>query len=748
MKRIYFWLVCALALFSTGAQAQVFVKASGHKAVPVRVTDVRADVEINGAIAVTQWTMTVQTEGSYNAKLSEVADWIMARPTDAKVTAFAVKQYNGSLFGRVVPKAVAQPRAKFAAAASDPLLKSGLNASNSFRASIYPLDNYGELTVSGTWVQVLGSAKSRSQYRLTLLSLRGATTRLKSLNVKISVRDGALAGVSNNYGLPAKTASGARVFTLGQKNYRVTRDLTVTLAQAATSPGTLLWAPNANGAGGHFALTLSEGTGATLSGANISESNASNRGATALLTGAYAGDASDLKFRATRAGKSRELKPTSRKNAIAAALWAMGRINALGTAPARKAEVVALSQAHDVESVYTTWLTIGDEDLRFYQRALVDSQLDVLVREYWIRLSDGQQKSARVTQLKKSIGFISKANKLTYEDELYTRLGSAYSYVLSQKYSDYYPKGAKKPDQKKVKARIERLGKIQLAFVEKLTDTKKECDVDWYTPIYGGELYDLRTKIMGEYRKPHPDYAQLETWQHRFALLYGSTTIDPRLNFWRAYFTSQKLEAQTSAAEKAGDQTKLAELQKSRNANSYNAYFTNNIGDPPIYVQAPANAKSVVAVMPNGQIKTLEYNADARRWEGNYDVPTTTADGLYTIQIVIVGADNSRRRYGMQFRVDTIAPRGSGLVASAPDAPQMVRLQIEHGGDVARVTALLPWGEKVALLPSTTVGHRFFATVKAPPQYAGKAIQVRYILVDRAHNLTTIQAESVSQLTP
>ncbi len=745
MKRIYFWLLCVLALFPVGAQAQVFVKASGHKAVPVRVTDVRADVEINGAIAVTKWTLTVATESGYNANVSnvsDVADWIMARPTDAKVTAFAVKQYNGSLVGRVVPKAVAQPRAKFAAAPNDPLLKSGLNASNSFRASIYPLDNYGELTVSGTWVQVLSSAKSRSQYRLPLLSLRGATTRLKSLNVKVSVRDGALAGLSNNYGLPAKTANGARVFSLGQKNYRVTRDLTVTLAHAATSPGTLLFAPNANGTGGHFALTLSEGTGAQLQSENAGETNASNRGATALLTGAYAGDASDLKFRATRAGKSRDLQPVRRENPIAAALWATGRINALSSAPARKAEVIALSQAHDVESVYTTWLTIGDEDLQLYQRALVDSQLDVLVREYWIRVGDGQEKSARVTQLKKSIAFISKANKLVYQDELYTRLGSAINYAAGSGY--YYGKAPKN----KYEKRYALLNKKMIEFVTNFgIKTIKNPNYPDYADARG-ELYELRTKIMGEYRKPHPDYAQLETWQHRFALLYGSTTIDPRLNFWRAYFTSQKLEAQTSAAEKAGDQTKLAQLQKLRNANSYNAYFTNNIGDPPIYVQAPANAKSVVAVMPNGQIKTLEYNSDARRWEGNYDVPTTTADGLYTIQIVIVGADNSRRRYGMQFRVDTIAPRGSGLVMSAPDAPQMVRLQIEHGGDVARVTALLPWGEKVALLPSTTVGHRFFATIKAPPQYVARAIQVRYILVDRAHNLTTIEATSVSQLTP
>ena len=157
--------------------------------------------------------------------------------------------------------------------------------------------------------------------------------------------------------------------------------------------------------------------------------------------------------------------------------------------------------------------------------------------------------------------------------------------------------------------------------------------------------------------------------------------------------------------------------------------------------------------MPDGGVKTLDYNARARRWEGNYDVPATSADGRYTIQIVIVRADGSRRHYAMPFQVDTRAPSGNGEVLRAPDAPDAtgapddstpLRLQVDHGGDVARVTALLPWGEKVALVPSTARAGRFFALVRAPRAWAGRTIRVTYILVDRAHNFTTIEAESVT----
>ena len=749
MKRLTICIFVLLTLFPALAQAQVFVKPSGHKAVPVRVSSLSADVEISGAIAITDWSMKVQLEdvgnGGYEGGIS---DWVMARPTDAKVTAFQVTQWGQTLEGHVVPKAVALPRATFAAAPNDPLLRSGLNARNSFRASVYPISSWNEVVVSGTWVQVLDSAQGRAQFRLPLLALRGATTRLAELKVKVTVRESNLAGLSNNYGLPARSEKGARVFALSQKNYRVTRDLTFAIARnAAPTQGTLLLDADADNKGGHFALAVPNSAGAKLSsaGTNASELVASERGATELLTGAYRGDARQLRFQVTRDGKTRDLQPVRGQNSVASALWATQQINAWGNAPARKAEVIRLSRAYDVESVYTSWLTVADDELKFYERALVDAQLDVLVREYWMRIGEGQEKGARVAQLGKSIALISKVNHLKAEDEIYIRLGSALNYAASQGW--YYGSAPTTKAQK----RFANLDKYMTEFAKKLSVKTSVSDPSYPRPAYAytrDELYDLRGKIMGEYSKPHPDYAQLETWQHRFALLYGSTDIDPRLNFWRAQIKARELETQTSAAEKAGDTVRLAQLQNARNQNSGNAYFVNNIGDPPIYVQAPANAKSVVAVMPDGAVKTLEYNADAKRWEGNYDVPTTTAEGLYTIQILIVGADNARRRYGLQFRVDTTPPRGTGQVLLAPptgvNGARAVRLQIEHGGDVARVTALLPWGEKVALLPSTTHSQRFFALVKTPPEYVGKAIEVTYILVDRAHNFTTIQAESVA----
>lgn len=744
------------------SRAQVFLKPPGKKAIPIRVQSVRANVEIIGSFAITRWQIkfTPDTARTQN----EVLDFVMARPPDAKLTALRVQQGEGKgLAGRVVENAVALPRVTFPAAKDDPLFQSGLNANNSLRATIYPLSYWNDVAVSGTWVQALSSPDNRAVYRLPLRAMRGATTRLKELNLSIKVQDGAWQRVSSNYNLPAKTQNSARVLMLNQKNYRPTRDLQINLARGSTpTAATLLYAPDAGQNGGHFIAALEapralQNPQVTLSGLKTSQlvlsAYALRAGQTLLIGGEYEGAPKNGSLQIASPAGKQTLKVFASQNAVAPALWATQKINALSkNAVANRAPIIALSREYSVASPFTSWLLVGDEDLRIYQRALVSSQLDPLVREWWIHFANGQQNSARSAQLKKAITQISRANGLDAEDEIYMRLGRAHNYLLLAVYKDYSEEYRKSAAGRKAAKRAERLEQASANYLSRL-QVQKENDVNRYNTdnkVYfetRNELGALRTKIVNEYRKPHPDYEQLKEWEHRFAQIYGSIDQDPRLDFWRAYITSLTLEAQYNAATESGDKTKLAQLEKARISNSHNAYFVNNIGDPPIYVSAPADAKQVVAIMPDGQIKTLEYNARRKCWEGNYDIPTSMREGEYAIQIIIVRADNSRTRAALKFRVDTTPPTGSGQVriqtASAQTA-KMLRLEVQHGGDVARVTALLPWGEKIALLPSTTHGHSFFALARAPREYSGKAIAVKYILVDRAHNLTTIEAEAVS----
>ena len=307
------------------------------------------------------------------------------------MTAFGINAGPGALVGRVVQNSVAAPRVTFRAAPDDPLVKSGLNASNSFRATIFPLSRWREVPVSGTWMQVLASQNGRATYDLPLLSLRGATTRLAQLSVNVRVHQGGAARLSNNYGLSPPARAVARVMSLSQKNYRVIRDLRVNIAGLTDA---LLVTPNVGKSGGIFALAVTDSAMLVPKNTPVTSDLGAlgaraRAGETRLFTGTYAGE-----------------------NPAAAALWATERINAVGKSSAQRAEVIALSTRYGVASPYTSWLTVSDEDARFYRRALVDAQLDPLVREYWLRVADGREKSARAVELQKSIALISRGNGL------------------------------------------------------------------------------------------------------------------------------------------------------------------------------------------------------------------------------------------------------------------------------------------------------------------------------------------------
>ena len=67
------------------------------------------------------------------------------------------------------------------------------------------------------------------------------------------------------------------------------------------------------------------------------------------------------------------------------------------------------------------------------------------------------------------------------------------------------------------------------------------------------------------------------------------------------------------------------------------------MGDPLILVNAPADARQVVALMPGGEVKQLAYNPSSRQWEARFDVPADAAEGDYAITIIAVSKDGTRQ---------------------------------------------------------------------------------------------------------
>ncbi|HEY0074388.1 MAG TPA: hypothetical protein VGB77_09820, partial [Abditibacteriaceae bacterium] len=83
-------------------------------------------------------------------------------------------------------------------------------------------------------------------------------------------------------------------------------------------------------------------------------------------------------------------------------------------------------------------------------------------------------------------------------------------------------------------------------------------------------------------------------------------------------------------------------------------------------------------------------------------------------------------------------PQGQGTAYSADEK---LRLEVSGDKDTARVSAILPWNEKVHLAASTQNPQRFFAIVEPPAAWQGRALQVTYLLTDRAHNRTVITVD-------
>lgn len=164
-------------------------------------------------------------------------------------------------------------------------------------------------------------------------------------------------------------------------------------------------------------------------------------------------------------------------------------------------------------------------------------------------------------------------------------------------------------------------------------------------------------------------------------------------------------------------------------------------GDPLIRVLAPADAQQVIALLPGEQIKRLLFDMERQEWLARFDIPTYAAEGDYVVRVLIVLKDGSRKTLRLCYRVDTTAPKGVPHSRLASGPLPMLHLDLDVDEDTARVAALLPWGDRVELAPSTGPGKRFAAITPVPDAYRGKDAAVTFILTDRAHNRTTLTVD-------
>jgi hypothetical protein len=252
----------------------------------------------------------------------------------------------------------------------------------------------------------------------------------------------------------------------------------------------------------------------------------------------------------------------------------------------------------------------------------------------------------------------------------------------------------------------------------------------------------LRKKFGSDYKRAKslaPNFG-LVTWAGRY-----DSSIDEAIAL---KVESAKLSQQIASAKAAGSQSKMATLKQrysdvtaSLEDKKWTALtFAGRWGDPLITVEAPSDALRVIALLPDGEIKVLEFNTDTLRWEARFDIPTYLPEGHYTIAVVVVLKDGTRRKVSIEFNVDVTPPQGAGLARLSTDTQHKLRLEMDAGDEVARTVALLPWGERIQL-DRTSDGKGFLAVADVPADWRGRPVQVTFVLTDNAHNRSRISVE-------
>jgi Ca-activated chloride channel family protein len=161
-------------------------------------------------------------------------------------------------------------------------------------------------------------------------------------------------------------------------------------------------------------------------------------------------------------------------------------------------------------------------------------------------------------------------------------------------------------------------------------------------------------------------------------------------------------------------------------------------GDPWIRVSAPANARQVVAVFPNGEVKNLRYLPRQRTWSGRFDIPFGTAAGLYRVEIIVVLPTGKRLHYTLRY-ANLI---GCGITAQATTLcahpGQRIPVQVTGTG-IQRAVVVTPWGERTTL--ASGLGNAWHGDVTVPKAWATGEHTLTVVLLDGAHNRTEISLD-------
>ncbi|HOS43856.1 MAG TPA: VIT domain-containing protein, partial [Armatimonadota bacterium] len=400
-------------------------------------------------------------------------------------------------------------------------------------------------------------------------------------------------------------------------------------------------------------------------------------------------------------------------NNPATQLWAAKRLTALSADARNRTTVIAMSKRYNIPSTFASWIAIPQEELARYKREkaradaeLVAAQLAQLVLQERENSSTARALHARLTALCKLSGDDPRQVMSSY---ISGRLYEVARAVVTERHAAR-PNRARKASLKRELERLARYSgesaKRYLASAERNWQWYMNHELNALADAYVAERYranpdaarlrqlradmqrlggtlnqsidayvhsaeeryawrqlgDIRARYARELAKPEPDPKQVEALRDYLIKTYatreGQDHARLRVERLTARFTADGLDAQILALQRDGQPVPAGVPTRALQQRQREQQLAVRMGDPLITVDAPADAQQVLAVLPNGEVKPLRYNAERGRWEARFDVPAYAKSGAYEITILVVLTDGTRKTLTWRYTVDVTPPAG------------------------------------------------------------------------------------------
>jgi Ca-activated chloride channel family protein len=158
-------------------------------------------------------------------------------------------------------------------------------------------------------------------------------------------------------------------------------------------------------------------------------------------------------------------------------------------------------------------------------------------------------------------------------------------------------------------------------------------------------------------------------------------------------------------------------------------------GDPVLSVDAPVDARMVVAYFPFGLVKRLQYDSIRKHWSARFLVPRDVPDGLYEIRVNVVRRDGVSEWKSVSYYIDSTAPEFETEIPESAAAGCEIPIEVDPLEGVLEVYAYLPSspGERVDLTLNPDTGT-WFGRVQMPEHFPEGPVTVRIVVRDLARN--------------